>query len=139
MSSEGSGSQPVGEKERYLWSAKIPSDVKRRPFPADNRDAIRQEPALMRFGDRRVADACGRSPEHSAVLVPVSQAQGGMRASSIVKSNEFSKGQPQVPLVEGDEIVQALPSNSPDQSFAEGIGDRRLLHLKVTLRRDVSG
>ena len=27
-------------------------------------------------------------------------AQGGMRASSIVKSNEFSKRQPQVPLVE---------------------------------------
>ena len=25
---------------------KTPSDVKRRPFPADNRDAIRQEPAL---------------------------------------------------------------------------------------------
>ena len=30
-----------------LWSAKIPSDVRRPPFPADSRDAIRQGPALM--------------------------------------------------------------------------------------------
>ena len=44
-----------------------------------------------------------------------------MRTSSIVKSNEFSKSQPQVPLAEGDEIVQALPSDGPYQSFAEGI------------------
>ena len=49
------------------------------------------------------------------------RAQGGMRASPIVKSNEFSKRQPQVPLAEGNEIVQALPSDAPDQSFAEGI------------------
>jgi hypothetical protein len=33
------------------------------------------------------------------------RAEGGMRASSIAKSNEFSKSQPQVPLGEGDEIV----------------------------------
>ena len=32
--------------EMYLWSVKIPSDVKRPPFPADNRDAIHQGPAL---------------------------------------------------------------------------------------------
>jgi DNA-binding transcriptional ArsR family regulator len=30
----------------HVWSVKIPSDVKRPPFPADNRDAIHQGPAL---------------------------------------------------------------------------------------------
>ena len=49
------------------------------------------------------------------------RAQSRMRTSSIVKSNEFLKSQPQVPLIDGDEIVQALPSDGPDQSFAEGI------------------
>jgi len=34
------------------------------------------------------------------------RAQGGMRASSIVKSNEFSKSQPQVALVEVPIIVR---------------------------------
>ena len=46
-----------------------------------------------------------------------SKAQCGMRASSIVKSNELSKSQPQVPLVEGDEIIQVVPSDGPDQFF----------------------
>jgi hypothetical protein len=50
----------------------------------------------------------------------VSQGPRRNEASSIVRSNEFSKSQPQVPLVEGDEIVQALPSDGPDQSFSEG-------------------
>ena len=36
---------------------------------------------------------------------PCPRAQGGMRASPIVKINEFSKSQPQVPLGEGDEII----------------------------------
>jgi hypothetical protein len=72
------------------------------------------------------ADTCGRSPEHSAGSVLVSQ--GPRRNEGVLdcKSSEFSKSQPQVPLIEGDEIVQALPSNGPDQSFAEGICRWRL-------------
>jgi len=68
------------------------------------------------------------------------RAQGGMRASSIVKSDEFSKSQPQVPLAEGDEIVQALPPDGPDQPFAEGICRWRVnrcfnySHAEVVLR-----
>jgi hypothetical protein len=64
-----------------------------------------------------------------------------MRASSIVKSSEFFKSQPQLPLIEGDEIVQTLPSNGPDQSFAEGICRWRLnrcsnySHTEVIQRR----
>jgi len=49
-----------------------------------------------------------------------------MRASSVVIRNEFFKSQPQVPLIEWDEIVQALPSDGPDVSFAMSICRWRL-------------
>jgi len=42
-------------------------------------------------------------------------------------------------FAEGDQEIQAFPPHRPDQAFTECVGDRRLLHLKVTLRRDVSG
>ncbi len=45
-------------------------------------------------------------------------------ASSIIKSSEFSKSQPQVPLVEGDEIVQhsrrMVPISRSQNAFAVG-------------------
>ena len=62
-----------------------------------------------------------------------------MRACSIVIGTEFFQSQVQVPFVNRNEIVQTLPANRADEPLAVGIGDRRLLHLKVTLRRDVSG
>jgi hypothetical protein len=45
----------------------------------------------------------------------------------------------QVALIQGNEEIQAFTAQRPAEAFAYGIGDRRLLHLKVTLRRDVSG
>jgi len=48
--------------------------------------------------------------------------QSRMRASSIVISNEFLKGPPQVPFIEREEIVQAFASDGPHHSFAVGIG-----------------
>jgi hypothetical protein len=41
--------------------------------------------------------------------------------------------------IQDDEVVQAFPSYGSDQALGVWVGDRRLLHLKVTLRRDVSG
>jgi len=41
--------------------------------------------------------------------------------------------------VQDDEVVQAFPAYRSNQALDMSIGDRRLLHLKVTLRRDVSG
>jgi len=68
--------------------------------------------------------AAGRNTRLDWLRCP--RAQGGMRSSTIIKSNKFSKSQSQVPLVDRDEIVQALPPNGPDQSFAEGICRGRL-------------
>jgi hypothetical protein len=45
----------------------------------------------------------------------------------------------QMSLPKRDQEVQAFPPDRPDQPLTDGVGDRRLLHLKVTLRRDVSG
>lgn len=53
-----------------------------------------------------------------------SGAQGGVRAAAIVVACELFDGAPGVPFVERDEIVEALPADRANQSFAEGIGGR---------------
>lgn len=56
-----------------------------------------------------------------------------MRASPIVIGNEFFKGQPQVPLIEREDIVQAFASDGPNQPFAVGVGQGSQLQLMATL------
>jgi hypothetical protein len=65
--------------------------------------------------------------------------QGRVWSAAIVVGNEFTKDALQMPLVQRNQIVQALAPNTANHPLAISIGDRRLLHLKVTLRRDVSG
>ena len=70
---------------------------------------------------------------------------GNARTETGVNSRMIVMGDPvrqelfQMSLPKWDQEVQAFPSDRPDQPLTDGVGDRRLLHLKVTLRRDVSG
>jgi len=53
-----------------------------------------------------------------------SGSQRAMRPAPIVVADEFSDDPPEVPLVDRDEIIEALPADRTDHSFAEGIGCR---------------
>jgi hypothetical protein len=68
-----------------------------------------------------------------------SRSQSRMWTAAIVMAHVLAKDSLNMAFVERNEKVQALAPDSSDQPFAIRIGDRRLLHLKVTLRRDVSG
>jgi hypothetical protein len=63
----------------------------------------------------------------------------GVNSSVIVMGDPLRQELFQMSLPKRDQEVQAFPSDGPDQPLTGGVGDRRLLHLKVTLRRDVSG
>ena len=45
-----------------------------------------------------------------------------MRAAAIVMAYKLVDDSPEVPLVDRDQEVEALPSDGADQPFAEGVG-----------------
>jgi hypothetical protein len=47
-----------------------------------------------------------------------------MRPTPVIVACEFFDDAPEVPLVDRDEVIEALPANRADQPFAEGIGCR---------------
>jgi hypothetical protein len=48
-----------------------------------------------------------------------------VRTAAIVMAYEFSDDPPEVPLVDRDQVVEALPSDGADQPLAERVGRRR--------------
>jgi hypothetical protein len=62
-----------------------------------------------------------------------------MGAPAIEMADELFNNDPQMAFVDRDQEIQTLPPNRPDQPLTDGVGDRRLLPLNVTLRDDVSG
>ena len=58
--------------------------------------------------------------------MPRGRGRSPSRVGSNVISNVFFKSQAQVPLIDRDEIVQALAPDGPHESFAEGIRRWRL-------------
>jgi hypothetical protein len=62
-----------------------------------------------------------------------------MNAAMIVMQYPAVESVLEMPLAQRDKEIQALAADRSHHTLASGVGDRRLLHLKVTLRRDVSG
>ena len=81
----------------------------------------RREPASMRLDYRRAACACGRW----AGSAPEFQVLTWSKASAIVMGNEFFNDETQVPLVDRNQVVEALRAGAyqqerPQYAFAFG-------------------
>ena len=67
------------------------------------------------------------------------RSQRRVGTTAIVIGDEFTNCRTKMPLVHRHHEIQALAPDGPDHTLAESVGACRLLHLKVTLRRDISG
>jgi hypothetical protein len=91
-----------------------------------SREVNRKDEAAVR---RRPAAACHQNRQKCGRFIPALTVMQYPAVESVLE----------MPLAQQDEEIQALPADRSHHTLADGVGDRRLLHLKVTLRRDVSG
>ena len=63
--------------------------------------------------------------------------EGLMRAGGVVVREVTAQQAPEVPFVDHDDVIEAFPSNRPDDALGEGIlpgrsrGDEDLAHLQA--------